>query len=236
MSDRRIDIDELGGLSELPPDDPRRQALESQPSARARLRAYEAFMSGGDVPDGANVAEAEARLAEALEREIGVDIAGSPRRPAPAAAAGGRMPLLRWLTAPRLRPALVAAVFAIAFSSVWIATRPQQKDAGDVLRGAPPPAVPGAWSAGAASEPLPDGTLRLCWNPAPTADRYAVVFLAGDLSEIARVNDLVSTQVDLRPDSLPAGLRPGGAVLWRIVAYEGRDELGRSPVAPITLP
>lgn len=249
MSDRRIDIEDLGGLSELPPDDPRLEALESRPSARARMRAYEDFLSTTDVPPSARVAEAEARLAEALEREIGVPIGGepatSPRPPAstPRPRDGDdRRTLLGWLGAPRLRPVFVMAALTVVLAGVWVATRPRGPGGPggpgreDLLRGTVPQPMPGAWPGHAKSETLADGALRLRWSPAPGADRYTAVFLASDLSEIGRVSDLTATQFELHATSLPAGLASHTAVLWRVEAYQGSDEIGRSQTAPITIP
>ena len=78
--------------------------------------------------------------------------------------------------------------------------------------------------------------MRLSWTPVAEADAYAVVFLSGDLAEIARVSGLPGPELVLAPGSLPAGLRPGAEVLWRVIATRGPDELAQSPTALLTIP
>jgi hypothetical protein len=80
------------------------------------------------------------------------------------------------------------------------------------------------------------GRVRLGWTPAPGATHYTVVFLAGDLTEIARVEELAATELMLARDSLPAGLVPRSDVLWRVTASIGSDEIARSTASPLTVP
>src|SRR5262245_17000485 len=75
MTDPPMDPDELAGLEDLAPDSP--QVREAPPSTRARLHEYRDFVAPGDAPPGARVAEAERRLGEALERELGVTLGSS---------------------------------------------------------------------------------------------------------------------------------------------------------------
>lgn len=56
--------DEFEGLA---PDDPRRAHLEKCERCRSVLKSFEAYKDVADVPDGAEVAEAHARLAAALK-------------------------------------------------------------------------------------------------------------------------------------------------------------------------
>jgi len=243
MSDRPLEPEDLGDLADLPPDDPRRRALESQPHARAQLHAYRDFVAPGDMPEGARVAEAEARLAETLEREIGVTISEDERsRPDTASAARptARAPRPRargswsWLPAG-LQPALaVAALIVVAGGALLMGQR--LRDTRErVLRGATPGTGAGI-EASATPHRLPDGTLRLEWSPAPEALSYSVVFLSPELTEVARVTNLGETHLDLRAEALPSGLQPGGHVLWRVLAMHGADEVSRSHASPLTLP
>jgi hypothetical protein len=62
------------------------------------------------------------------------------------------------------------------------------------------------------------------------------VFLAGDLTEVARVEELATTELMLARDSLPAGLVPRSDALWRVTAHIGNDEIARSTAVPLTLP
>jgi len=87
-----------------------------------------------------------------------------------------------------------------------------------------------------APEKGPGGSLALHWSAAPEAERYAVVFVSPDLTEIARVEDLAEPSLDLSGASLPPGLDPGSDVLYRVVAMRGGDEIARSRTVAITLP
>ena len=84
--------------------------------------------------------------------------------------------------------------------------------------------------------PLGPGRRSLSWSPATRATRYEVVFLSGDLSELARIDSLTEPALVLDHASLPAGLTSGSTVLWRVGAFAGRDELARSGTAPLNVP
>jgi hypothetical protein len=237
MSDRRVEPEDLGGLEGLPPDDPRVRDLESQPRARAQLRAYRDFVAPGDVPEGARVHEAEARLGEALERELGTPIGGASGAPSATPSrpqrGGG---FLSMLFAPRLRPALALAALLVVTGGVWLVTATRQKPGGPIMRGTSPAPPEGGVAGSANTERLADGALRLTWTPSAEAESYAVVFLSPDLAEIARVSGVTEPHLDLRPGALPAGLAPGSRVLWRVHAMRGPDELARSHALMVTLP
>lgn len=233
MSDRRIEPEDLGDLAALPPEDPRVRALDSR--ARAQLRAYQEFVAPGQVPEGARVADAERKLGEALEREIGAPVGSpTPAHSAPAAPRRGGG-WLGELLAPRLRPALAMAAVLIVAGGVWLITSAPRREGAPLMRG-PGPTVPESGLVAAAPKPLPDGSLRLSWTPAAEAASYTVVFLSPDLAEITRVTDLGTTHVDLRPGSLPNGLKPGTWVLWRVLAMRGEDEVARSSTMSVSLP
>jgi hypothetical protein len=242
MSEHRIEVGDLGELSDMPSDDPRHEALASQPSARARLRAYRDFVSPGDVPASARLAEAEARLAETLEKEIGVPVPATEPSKAghPAARARRRErhehgSLHRWLLGSRWRPLVaVGAVLLVIVGAGLLIPRLGQRQEPSLRGSVTSP--PGEWEARPGSTRGADGGLILHWSPAPTVERYVVTFLASDLSEIARVGVPGRTELALRPDSLPGGLSRGAAVLWRVTAYRGDDEIGRSTTSPVELP
>src|SRR5207244_3497054 len=83
-------------------EDPRVRALG--PRHRAQLRAYRDFMAPGDAPAGARLEEAERRLGEALERELGLGPGVDARR-APLGSRGADGFLAAWLR-PQRRPVL----------------------------------------------------------------------------------------------------------------------------------
>jgi hypothetical protein len=232
MTEPRMDPEELGRLAELPADDPRVQALG--PRDRARLRAFLEFANPEDVPEGARVAEAEARLGEALGRELG--LSGTPvTRPAdapPHGAGPGIGGRIRALFAPSLRPALAVAVAIVVAGGVWrvIATRPDDPR----MRG-PQAEVPGV-GLSASARPLANGVVRLEWSASREARAYTVVFLSPSLAELARLDGLTEAHLDLVPGALPPGLEPSQPVLWRVVARSGADEVSSSQTLPLTLP
>lgn len=253
----RPSIEDLGALAELPADDPRRRTAEADPRVAALLRAYGAFVAPGPLPDGADLAAAEAHLLAALERELGVPLGDAARSPvplpaAPAARSGhepqgnGGTNFFAWLLGPALRPGLAAAAALLVVAAAWslLAPRGTGRDSGrdaPNLRGPATPGAPGTWDARPAVRaigpgPGTAGAVRLTWAPAPGATRYAVVFLAGDLGEIARVDTGTTTEFELAAPALPAGLASGQAVLWRVTAYQGADEIGRSDTLPLTIP
>jgi hypothetical protein len=240
VSDRRIEPEDLGALEGLPTDDPLLRQLESQPRARAQYRAYRDFVAPGDVPEGARVHEAEARLAEVLERELGTPIGRTPeavpgaRSAAPARSQGGGG-FLSLLFGPRMRPAFALAVMLVVAGGVWIYTATRQPGE-PILRGGTRAGPLGGPVGGVATGRLADGTVRLTWTPSAGAESYAVVFLSPELAEIARVRGITETHLDLRPGALPAGLMSRSQVLWRVVAMRGPDELTRSSTLTVTLP
>jgi hypothetical protein len=243
MSDRRIEIEDLGGLSDLPPEDPRRKALESQPSARAQMRAYREFMSPGDDPVREQRREAEARLAEALARELGIaggaatDTAAHTRSTrSDLRSQSARSPFLSWLGAgsPRLAMGLAAVLILIAGGALIF--RMMNERGGEQLRGSITPPASGTWDARPTVESSAEGGIVLRWSAAPGADAYAVVFLGSDLAEVARVADLRGPKLVLERESLPHGLVPGAHALWRVMAYHGADEIGRSSTSPLVVP
>jgi hypothetical protein len=222
--------DAFAGWEDVPLDDPRVLALG--PAARARLRAYHAFMAG-EAPEGARVEDAERRLAEAIEHEIGVPLepGATTTRRSPAPVQLERSAGWRSWFAPPARPVwAVALVLAVAGTSLWYASE-RRAPGGPVLRGNPTPAP-----LATRTSHLADGGVRLEWAPLPGAEGYAIVFLSADLSERARVRDLHDTHFDLRAGANPPGLPSGAQVLWRVIALRGGDEIERSPATSVRVP
>jgi hypothetical protein len=244
VTDPRTDPDDLAGYEDLPPDDPR--VLELGPRARASLRAYRDFMASGDAPEGAPVADAEAKLGEALERELGVTLGDDPGRapPGTAPARGGRPRaggFLDALLGPRLRPALAFAVLIVVAGGVWLFTSARRGGEAPAMRGGETPVMRGGETGagdplGAHVHSLGGGSMRLEWNPSAEASSYTVTFLSPDLVEVARMTDVRDTHVDLLRGSLPSGLTPGARLLWRVSAMRGADEVVRSRTTTVTVP
>ena len=171
------------------------------------------------VPGGANLPDAEARLLDALERELGVTLAPKVSRP-------------RGLRSPRFLA--VAAAFVATAGLLWSLGSLKREDEKPVLRG--PTASSGSWNAQPRANLVGDGHLVLAWSEAPGATRYTVTFLGEDLQEIAHQGTSGETTISLDRTALPRGLAPGQSVLWRVTAFEGGDELARTGAAPLTIP
>lgn len=228
--------EELDALADLPHDHPRIAALG--PRGRAQLRAYRDFLAAGEAPAGARVAEAERRLGDVIERELGVSFGGDA---SPAGAAGSRAmggsprgaSFLDLILGPRLRPALAVAVVVIVAGAVWLSTANRRGGEEPVMRG--DETAENGGDLRAVSEIVDRSTVRLEWTPAAAADGYALVFLSPDLTEIARVR-VAEPRFTLNAGSLPAGLASGTSVLWRVVALHGGDEIARSRTASLIVP
>jgi hypothetical protein len=244
VSEPRIRPEDLAELAALPPDDPRRRALDESPRAAALLRAYQEFVApSGPLPPGADPEAAEAHLLAALERELGVPLGAEPAA-APAATPRGQARTIvdepgrpfAWLWGPRARPAFALAAVTVAALAAWTLVGPRGREESPVLRGGGDTAAVTTAPAALAASPLDDGRVRLAWTATPGATEYAVVFLGADLSELARVEGLAHPELVLDPAALPAGLAPGREILWRVSARAGRDEIARSVTSPLSIP
>jgi hypothetical protein len=238
MSEPRSDDvlpDDLDALVGLPHDHPRITALG--PRARAQLRVYRDFLAHGEAPAGARVADAERRLGDVLERELGVPIrdgAAHAGTAAPGAVRGGppaRGSFLDLILGPRSRPVLALALVVIVAGAVWLATANRRDGEDAVMRGDEMVSE----ELRVTVETPRAGTVRLAWTPSPAADGYALVFLAPDLTEIARV-PAYEPAFTLQAGSLPAGLTSRTPVLWRVVALRSGDEIARSNIATLIVP
>jgi hypothetical protein len=214
---------------------------ERGPAERARDAAFREFVRPGALPEGARVEEAEARLGAMLEQELGVPLEEEPARtraePESAAAA---VELRRGAPRPRHARTVwaLAATVAVLAGVSWVALTTRPREDGRILRGTPdaPSGVAGAWDARPEIQASATSGARLSWRGAPGADSYAIVFLSADLTERARVDGLVDSAFVLTPATRPAAFAAGEPGLWRVHAYAGGDELGRSAATPLTFP
>lgn len=243
MSDRSVEIEDPGEWPGLPADDPRRRELEAKPSARARVLAYREFMAAENLPGAPGRAEAETRLAAALDAEIGIPGAtagasdGAPARATLAAPEARLDPRpFAWFGPSRFKPLVAIAAVVLAMAGAGLVTTVLRQQQGDPLRGIETPGVPGVWSPDPKSRVTPNAGLALAWTAAPGADRYVVVFVSADLEELDRIEGITSLELILTREALPRGLRPATTVSWRVLAFRGADEIGRSPATPVTLP
>jgi len=231
-------IEELAEIAALPPDHPRRVALEASARGRALLVSYEAFARPGAPPPQAGVAQAKAQLDARIARELRLEPAAAgaaehgPREPS-ARSRAPRASGWRWSWAGALRPAFAAVLVVALAGGLWLSTR---------HAGSPERIVRGHRVGEAAAlvllppRPLDHGAIELRWQPVAGADHYEVEFFGPDLADLARVPCGAQAELRLLPGALPAGVRPGMSVLWQVTARRGNVQLAVSEVAPLRIP
>jgi hypothetical protein len=234
MNDEPEEPEDIAEIAALPPDDPRRQAFARTARGRALIAEYDAFMSPGPAPPEAGLADAEARLAERLARELRAPVAGAgSRRPVRTIARSRPW----WTLEQAWRPALAFAAVVVVAALVW-RIAPRRATPASELRGH----QAGANENGAIEIPLratrmvAGGAIVLDWEPVAGADRYQIELTATDLSGLPGPPSVATPPFTLSPTSLPAGLSHGQTVLWRVTAYRGGDAIGHSATAPLRLP
>jgi hypothetical protein len=208
-----VDIDQLGGVLELPADDPRRRHVETCPRCSALAVTYRDFVNAEPVPDSDPEAAA-VHLRGVLREEI---------EGALASRAKARSSFFS------LRPAWAALAVVLVVGSVVLIRMGPEGPQEQVLRGG-----------GTGEEPLSlaapefenDGSVRLSWRPLDEADQYLVVIYEPDLTELTRTDPVIDPEIVLYPRDL-VGAASGSAVIWRVVALQGGDEIQLS--APGTL-
>jgi hypothetical protein len=197
--------EDLPGMAALPVDSPARRPWESCVRCRARVAAFAEFLQPSVAGAGREWEEADARLAAALESEIGggpvPERAPAGERTAPDAgrplpgygasrsgpADGSARRLFRWLWQPSLRPVAAVAVVVVVLVTIQGIRRIDRPESDAiVLRD-------GTAQTAAALEPrevkrLSDGALSLSWSPADRADRYEVALYGEDLVERKRLD------------------------------------------------
>lgn len=206
MSERCLNLEELAGMTT---DDPRRVHLDACPRCQAVLKSFAEFMDPQDVPQGADVADAHARLAAALESEI------TPQenvvRPAPSFWTPFRVRTLAAAAA-----VVIVAVGLSMFGSGWgpgNGVLPHQEP---VLRGIGAPAAPFLCQL----ELLSGGRIQATWPGIAEATGYRVVVYDLDLKELEAFEAGSATHLMIQ--------LPAGGAFCRVIALKDGDELGRS--------
>ena len=235
--DRDLEPKDFDELARLLSGDPRRRLLEPQARLRARARAFEEFESPGNVPEGARLAEAETRLAESLQRELGVPIRREAWVPEGRANQSVRLPARgrrRVTPGPFWAPALAAAVLIVVVGGAWmLLTRPNPQTT-PIMRGETPRSPAGTLTG--TSRVDEGGNVRFEWTATTEATTFVVTILAPDLTEMTRLEPVTVTHTQLAPGALDTSLVPEGQLLWRVTALRGTDEIARSSMMPLTLP
>lgn len=230
MIDRCLGDEELGELEGLPTDDPAMRHVEQCPRCRARLRSYREFMVEAGPPATARERAARQALSAALDHEIlGIatsrDSAAAPSSVVPAWGP------FRWLLGapphPLLRPALaIASVALVAIGVAQIASQLGGAHPTGIVRGGV--SAGGATSVIVARAVLADGHPALSWTRLASTEEYQVLLFGAGLTEIGRINAGAESLLVLEPGRLPVSALRESALVCRIVARRGGDEIGRS--------
>ncbi len=240
--DRCYAMEELGTVAALPPDDARRGHLETCPRCRALLAAYRDFMAAEAVPEGADPERADRQLSEMLERELAGGTPGADARVV-RAPGGFRPPVPRigerlgaWWRASALRPALAVAAVLIVAGVVYLSPAVRRAPETPVLRGGPADSLATPRSF-ALEPPRPTAeAVELSWVAVTGAEAYQVILYSADLAELKPLPPVPTTRMVLRRDDLPVGLARGTPVFWRVLAFQGGEEIARSEVGSFPVP
>jgi hypothetical protein len=174
------------------------------------MKSFAAFMDPADIPESADLADAQVRLSAALAGEIGGDgPVDQVLRPASSF----------WNP---FRVRMIAAAAAVVIVAVGLSvTRfgPEIPPQEPVLRGAGDVAAPFRCIVVG----LEDGGYRLSWPAVEEAATYRVVIYGADLEELMDHDAGSATSLELRP--------PDGAAFCRVIALRDGDEVVRSDPA-----
>jgi hypothetical protein len=227
--------DEIGELIDLAPEHPRRRHLGECPRCRALLAEYRRFREPGSDFPAEDVADAEARLGEALRTRI--DETKTVSEGAVRAPFRARRPRRRVV---RLLPS--AALIAAAVVLFVIVYRPfgGRRETRDsiVLRGVPEePAAP-AEDGITLRKPAfqGDGFVELRWDSEVGADAYRVHLYTSAIEELPALAAVNEPKLVFRPRDLAPNLGPGTVLLWRVAALRQGDEIALSPLGTFTVP
>jgi hypothetical protein len=215
-----IAIEDLVRTAGLPGTDPARRHLESCPRCGALLAASRDFLEAPGLPADAGLPAAEDELSEFLRRSVTAGERGA--RPSGGPANRGRWQSLAHRLGPLpVRLTLFGAAVAAAILIVRVGSDlPTTPSRDPVLRGAPSAAFR------AIVEWRQDGGLQVQWPALTGADRYEVVLLRRDLSELRRVDAGEACIVMIDAQAIAPIDSP---CFYRVAARRGGDLLQESP-------
>lgn len=225
MADGCYEVEQLAEIAVLSEGDARRAHLTHCPRCRARLAEYESFLRFPSEVAGADVQDADRRLAEVLATEI------ASRARCSDASFLGR--IAARVSLPRSYRAWgVAAVVVIA--GVITLSLLGRHSGERVLRGHAPASGTSAVTL-LAPEKMAD-QIVLRWRKQSQADAYIIRLYHADLTDLARFGPIIDTVLVLHAGEV-AGLAPADAVLgWSVSALRGGDEIAASPIDPLRVP
>ncbi len=223
MKDQCLTPEEIVKALHAEPGDKRRRHLDTCAWCQSLRSSYELFGDTGDLPAGADPADAEARLGDFLEREI----AGSSAEPSPRPVSEGPGVTHRAWWRQRTAGVLAAAAVLVVAVGLQLVTNVGTDDSrrirlrgGDESRLSPPQLM--------APELRQDGGIDLSWTPVREATAYEVHVMDGTQATVAvlpagQANERIVSAEDL------AGLRerpqPHSV---RIIALREGDVIARS--------
>jgi len=216
MSEKCCTPEDFEHLLDLPDGHEDLRHLDTCTECRAELDLYRSFLSRDNVPDDANLADANTRLGAFLEREIGGASTTIVQGPTPTGRR--RLDLRRW------SPVLVAACLACVALFVGFQDDGRMDDPSGIVRdmSAETPALD------ISETDTADGFV-LAWAGPAEADGYQVVVLNTSMVEIDRFAvDLSGEHRIGRVDH--DWLQDPGPFLWYMVALRDGDEIARSVV------
>lgn len=224
-----IEAEALGEVLALPESDPRRAHVEGCPRCRALALSYRQFLAPAAETTASYGTAEDAQLTAFRERLIG--LAPAVTTPAAEARAAAK-PRGGGPFAPAWRPIWALAAIAIAFGVYRFTPRSARvAPEAPALRG-------GSAVSLAPREPVygSGGGVTLAWPAVAGADRYQLRFFSTALAEIGRRDAGAGLEVTLGPADLPESYRNGDAVLFRVVALHGDDEVLTSALASLHRP
>lgn len=223
MKDGCLKPEEIAGAQLAAADDPRRLHLESCSRCGALAASLDLFRSGDDLPDVADMADAERRLADFLEREVEREVEREPERQP-----SSRMGLSRKHRRRSYAPVLwaAAAVLAVAVGLPFFIGGDAEQPGGILLRDGGD-FSPANWSIHE-PEMLTDGGTLLTWDPVDGATGYRILLLDGRQQEAGTLDAGAMTELVLAANG--SGLLVDRPRPWyfRVVARDRTGELMRS--------
>ncbi|HTM58437.1 MAG TPA: hypothetical protein VL123_08490 [Candidatus Udaeobacter sp.] len=227
MNDDRLSAEDFARLTSLPEDHPERRRWAGSPEFEARLRLWREFETSAG---GSLSAEDAGLAARELERRVESEVRGgaagrggavaAPSRDAAAARPAGRSWLQRIFGAPPRAAVAFATILVVAVATTWFLARERTVPAerGTVEHAAIELMAP---------RPTANG-IELDWTRVAGADGYRVVFYGAELTEVARIDRVSTTHVELRSGALPQGLVAHRDVMAEVQALHGEDVIATS--------
>lgn len=219
-----------------PADDPRRVHLEQCPRCQGLLLSYEAFVQPPDIPEGADLDDARARLT--------TDFRGlKTGRPAPVRTSGPQPAETRaglfdtfmgFLVRPAFRFGLGAAVVVLLLIGLpQVIRSPRYDPDSRVLRNSEQTADLRGITTTIPQRQADRVLLR--WQTTDEVDAYQVLFFDSGLTEIARFDAGLDTQLVLALDGLPVPSAEWDTLFWRVSGRRGADEVVHSQMMSLEL-